>query len=132
RACRARTGAGGAAILIAAARRGLVIDLELVHDVADATAVLRDVLGKALGLPVWDRPGERHHALDDHHLDLGGIELIVVHELIADVLADALIRAPIALRAAAGIASARSAAPLTALARTLAPRALPLATPPPG
>src|SRR5919201_940905 len=69
---------------------------------------LRDVLGDPLFTPVPHAALERDLAVGDPHVDVGGVDVTVRREAIADVLADALVGALVAARAAARVRALRA------------------------
>src|SRR5688572_9583997 len=101
------------------------LDPDLVHHVADPHDLLGEVLGTALGPAIVDGPAQDDLAVLDRDLDLRGIDAVVGHEPVTDLLAETIVRALVALRAAPG--EATGPRPLSAPARgaTLGPRALP-------
>jgi hypothetical protein len=84
--------------------------------VLDARDVLDAVLGMTLVPAAVHRPGQRHLAVADHHLDLRGVDMRVVGQAVADILADALVGTGIADRTAATVLADGGAAALLAVA----------------
>ena len=79
------------------------LDAQAVVDLADAGEILEGVLGDPLLAPAVDGAFEGDLAVLDPHLDVGGVDVAVAGQQVADVLADAVVRALIALRAAAAV-----------------------------
>jgi hypothetical protein len=105
---------------------------QVVLDVGDAGHPLGNVLGPPPRLAAVHRARERHLAAADADLDVGGVDVRVVGQPVADVLLDALVGAPVALGPAAAVVDL-TAAPLGLLVaepgRDLVRGAVPHATP---
>src|SRR6266542_1262597 len=82
-------------------------DAQLVVDLAHPGDGVDDVLGQALVGPAADRALERDLAVHHAYLDLAGVEIAVLGEPLADVLADPLVGALVALRSAARVRATR-------------------------
>src|SRR3954447_2331290 len=80
-----------------AARQALA-NAEVVLHVSDAAHALGDVFRPPPGLAAVHRAGQSDLTVRDIHLDLGGVNSRIVREAIADVLADAVVRAGVAFR----------------------------------
>src|SRR4051812_9226243 len=69
----------------------------------DAGDALGDVLGAAALVAAVHHAGQRHLAARDNNVDAGRVDIGVVGQAVVDVLADAVVRAGVALRAAAAM-----------------------------
>src|SRR5688572_25212033 len=81
------------------ARGVLLVHAEVVLHVLHSEDVLAEVLDHALGVPAVDIAAQDDLALLDGHLHVGRVDVRVLHQLFADLLAQPLIRTGIALRA---------------------------------
>ena len=82
---------------------------EVVH-VLDAGHPLDNVGGPAFGVARPQRAGERDFTVADADVDLGCVDVLVLGQALADVFANALVRALIAARSAATILLSRASA----------------------
>jgi hypothetical protein len=76
-------------------------DPELVLDLLHSGHCVHDVLRQALALAIVDCPGERDLAVLDPHFDLARVDVAVLRQALANILAEALVRPLVALRTAA-------------------------------
>src|ERR671913_2386323 len=91
---------------------GLVLaDAQVVLHVGHAGQRFREVLGAALLVAAADRPRQGDLPVLHGDLDLRGVDDGVVHETFVDLLADALVGAPVVLRPAAPVLGASDLAP---------------------
>ena len=89
--------------------------------VVHASARAGDVLGQAFLPAAADHPLERHLAILHRHIDVGGVDAVVVGEQLVDGVADALVvRAPV-LRTASAEARTVRVAGVVVMASAAAP-----------
>src|SRR4029079_9976627 len=87
-----------------AAARLLRADAQIVLHVLHAGDAFREVFGMALGEALVHRSRQGDLAIVDRSLDFGSIDVRVVGEAVADILADAIVRARVVLRTASAVA----------------------------
>src|SRR5690606_22220244 len=92
----------------------------VIHAAAGLGNVLRAVLHPALG----HGAGQGRDAVLDHHLDLAGVDVVILGQAFAQVLGDPLVGARVVLRTTSTMA-ARALAAAVAVARLAAPAAAP-------
>src|SRR5690606_7665712 len=93
-----------------------------------------DVLGAVFHRAHRDIAGQGHHAVLDHQQDFAGVDVVGVGEAVDDVVADALVRALVAPRAAPAESARDMPAlrirPLALAIAALGEVAIPLQVPP--
>src|ERR1044072_314036 len=93
---------------------------QLIVDVERAEHVVGDVFGAVLGPPVGHGAAQHHVRLLHLDLDLAGVDLRVRHQAIAELLADAVVAAPVVLRPAAGVRTALAVLEVSAMPGSVA------------